>query len=343
MAMAFTADPVRVLRAARLAEQLGFVTAPGTVTLARDAAPALWRSSPERLREELFRMARTPGAWRAFAALDDLGGLGVLVPELEAARGMPQNEYHHKDVLGHTLEVVEHTCAILADPSGVFRGAGARLAGMLAEPLADGLTRGQALVIAALLHDMAKPATREVQPGGRVTFMGHDRLGARGADDLLERLRAANRVRRHVSALVRDHLRLGFMVHRQPVSVLQVDRYLRATAPAATEQLVLSVADRLATRGPRTTEIQVVRHLDLARQVLAIHLDLLDREPVRPPLPGDRLAAELGKTPGPWLAELLEELRERQLTRTLTPDAALRYAEKWLAMRDPERKVAGDR
>lgn len=330
---AFTADPVRVLRAARIADQTGFALDPATVRLAREAAPTLWDSSPERLRDELFRMAQSPTAWRALELLDDLGGLGVLVPQLEAARGMEQNDYHHKDVLGHTLEVVEHACRLAADPGPVFRGDAPRLAALLAEPLADGLTRGQGLVVAALLHDMAKPETRAVQPGGRVTFFHHDRIGAAEAEDLLTRLRAANRLRAQVAALVRDHLRLGFMVHRQPVSVRQADRYLRATEPAATEQIVLSVADRLATDGPRTTPIQITRHLDLARQVLRIHLGLLDRGPIRPPLPGDRLAAAVGVGPGPWLSEVIEELRERQLTREVTPDAAVRFAREWLAMR----------
>ncbi|MCC6832139.1 MAG: HD domain-containing protein [Thermoleophilia bacterium] len=336
----FAADPVRVLRAARIADQTGFAVDPGTARLAREAAPSLWTSSPERLRDELFRMARSPTAWLALERLDGLGGLGVLVPQLEAARGVEQNAYHHRDVLGHTLEVVEHAGRLAADPEPVFRGDAARLEAILAEPLADGLTRGQGLVVAALLHDMAKPATRAVQPDGRVTFFHHDRAGAAQADDLLTRLRAANRLRAQVTALVRDHLLLGFMVHRQPLSVVQADRYLRATEPAATEQIVLSVADRLATDGPRTTPIQITRHLDLARQVLRIHLALLDRGPIRPPLPGDRLAAAVGAAPGPWLSEVIDRLRERQLTREVTPEAAVRFAADWLsihgtAVKDP--------
>jgi putative nucleotidyltransferase with HDIG domain len=328
---AFTADPVRVLRAARIADRAGFTVEARAVALARAAAPSLWATSAERIRDEMFRIAGSSTAWRALGLLDALGGLGVLVPQLEAARGMQQNAYHHRDVLGHTLEVVEHSCRIAADPEPVFRGDAARLSTLLAEPLADGLTRGQGLVVAALLHDMAKPETREVQADGRVTFFHHDRIGAATADELLTRLRAANRVRAQVRALVRDHLRLGFMVHQQPVSVRQADRHLRATEPAATEQIVLSVADRLATDGPRTTPIQITRHLDLARQVLRIHLALLDRGPIRPPLPGDRIAAAVGVAPGPWLAEVIAELRERQLTRHVTPDAAVRFTREWLA------------
>ena len=91
------------------------------------------------------------------------------------------------------------------------------LSGALAEPLANELTRGQALRFGALLHDIAKPQTREVTPQGRVTFMGHDGRGAELSAAILGRLRASERLREHVAALTRHHLRLGFLVHEMPL------------------------------------------------------------------------------------------------------------------------------
>ena len=82
-----------------------------------DAGEVL-RSAPERVADELRRIARLADAWRGFETLDDLGVLGVLIPELEEGRGLEQTPYHHKDVLGHTLEVVRHVCEIRADASG---------------------------------------------------------------------------------------------------------------------------------------------------------------------------------------------------------------------------------
>ena len=99
------------------------------------------------------------------------------------------------------------------------------------EPLADELTRGEALRWGALLHDAAKPLTREVRPAdGRVTFIGHDVRGAELARAMLGRLRASERLRAHVAALVRHHLRLGFLVHEpQP---LPGERCSATCAPA---------------------------------------------------------------------------------------------------------------
>lgn len=323
-------DPVRVLRAARLGVERGLEVERATAALARAAAPRLWDTAPERLRDELYRILAGPDPAGGLEALDALGALGVLVPQLEDARGMDQNAYHHRDVLGHTLEVVQHGAALAADPAPVFRGQAAGVAAELAQPSADGLTRAGVLALACLLHDMAKPATRGELPDGRVTFIGHDRVGAAQAEDLLTRLRCAGRIRETVARCIREHLRLGFMVHRQPLSVRQVDRYLRATEPAEPELLVLSAADRLATNGPRTTELQITRHLDVVRQVARVRAELRERGPVRPPVPGDTIADHLGRAPGPWLARLLADLREEQLVRPgMSAARALRFAEEW--------------
>lgn len=328
---AFARDPVRLLRAARLAAQLGMVPEPATVASARAAAPGIWEAPGERLRDELLRMARLERPAEALRALDGLGALGALVPELEDARGMEQNAYHHRDVLGHTLEVVEHGAAIAADPEPLFRGVAGRVREVLGRPLADGVTRGQANVVTCLLHDMAKPATRAVTPDGRVTFLGHDRLGAAQADALLTRLRVANRLRSLVVTGIREHLRLGFLVHRQPLSLRQFDRYLRATQPAEVELMVLSAADRLATNGPRTDAAQIRRHLTLVREAAEVHFRLVDRGPVRAPLGGDEIAAHLGRAPGPWLAALMDALREEQLIRPgMTARRALAFGETWM-------------
>jgi putative nucleotidyltransferase with HDIG domain len=331
---ALASDPVRLLRAARLAAQRGLRPDDEAVHRARADAHLLWNAAPERLWEELRRVLRLDEPDAAFAVLDDLRVLDALVPELARGRGMEQNPFHHRDVLGHTIEVVERVRRLTVDPEPVFRTMGPRVAARLQEPLADDLTRGQALVLAALLHDVAKPATREVRPDGRVTFMGHDRLGAQMAEDLCSRLRCANRIRDMVAHCVRQHLPLGFMVHRQPLTLRQIVRYLRLTAPAEVELVVLSVSDRLATDGPRTKRSAIDRHLDLARQVLRVQFDLEDRGPPPRLVAGDELARELGREPGPWLAELLADLDEEQLIgRVTTAERAIRFAQNWRAGR----------
>ena len=327
---AFRSDPVRLVRLARLACQLGFTVDPDTRLRARLDAGEVVRSAPERVADELRRMARLADGWRGFEALDEVGVLGVVVPQLEEGRGLEQTPYHHKDVLGHTLEVVRGVFEIRADPAEVFRRSGGRIGEELSEPLADELTRGEALVFAALFHDMAKPDTFAVTPEGRATFFQHDIRGAQMAGEWCLRYRTSTRFREVVCLCVRRHLALGFQVHRQPLSLRQIDKYLRSTAPAEVELMVLSVADRLATNGPRTTPPQIQRHLAVAREVARWHFELIDRGPVRPIVNGAELAELLGRPPGRWTGELLEALREEQVVgRVTTVAQAERFARTW--------------
>jgi hypothetical protein len=162
---------------------------------------------------------------------------------------------------------------------------------------------------------------------GRVTFIGHDQRGAELARELLGRLRSSERLRAHVAALVRDHLRLGFLVHEpQPLSRRTTYRYLRACSPAEVDVTLLSVADRLATRGERAQQA-IDAHLRVARGLLADALRWREQGPPAPLLRGDDLAAQLGIAPGPQLGWLLRELSEAQYAgEVATREQALAYA-----------------
>ncbi len=338
---AFAEDPLRVLRLVRLAVELDLDVDADTCAHARAHAPALGEVAPERTFTELRRIVDAPGAVAGLELMGEVGATAVVLPELEALRGVTQSRYHHRDVYGHTLEVLERVIALQADPVAILSRGGWRetggsgcgsaepergeiggegsagggaeaieaLTALLAEPLADGLTRGGALRWGALLHDAAKPLTRDVRPGdGRVTFIGHDARGAQLAGEVLGRLRASGRLRAHVAALVRNHLRLGFLVHEpQPLGRRGVFAYLRACEPVEVDVTLLSVADRLATRGERAEEA-IDAHLCLARGMLVDALDWHAEGPPRPLLRGDELARELGIPEGPYLGELLEEL-----------------------------------
>jgi poly(A) polymerase len=198
---------------------------------------------------------------------------------------------------------------------------------LLAEPLADGMSRGEALRWGALLHDAAKPLTREVRADGRVTFLGHDERGAKLARAILERLRTSERLRAHVAALVAHHLRLGFLVHEpQPLDRRTLFAYLRACSPVEVDVTLLSIADRLATRGDRAQE-SIDDHLTLAREILADALRWRAHGPPPPLLRGDELARELGIATGPLVGELLEELAAAQYADELdTREQALAHA-----------------
>jgi len=332
-AQAFASDPLRVLRLVRVALELALVPDADTTRAARAAASALRGVSSERVFMELRRILATPAAVRGVEMLGELGAAAIVLPEIEALRGVEQSRFHHLDVYGHTLEVLAETVALSSPgaaeaswPGRPFGGHGEAVAALLAEPLADELTRGEALRWAALLHDAAKPLTRAVRPDGRVTFIGHDVRGAALAREVLGRLRASERLRAHVAALVAHHLRLGFLVHEpQPLSRRTVYAYMRSCSPVEVDVTLLSVADRLATRGDRAQE-SIEAHLRVAEGLIGDALSWRAEGPPAPLLRGDELTQALGIPPGPRVGELLEQLAEARYAGELaTREQALDY------------------
>jgi poly(A) polymerase len=307
---AYERDPLRPLRLARIAAELGFQPDPETERLTAASAPAVAQAAGERVFAELRRLVIADGALDGVALADRLGLLRAVLPELADLHEVEQSRYHHLDVYDHTLEVLAKQIELEPRLHEVFGDEDAgRLRRVLDEPLADELTRAQALRFGALLHDIGKPGTRAVRPDGRVTFIGHDRLGERMVRSLCRRLRTSDRFARFLEGLTRHHLVLGFLVHERPLDRRQVYRYLALTSPVEVEVTLLSCADRLATRGRRAEEATEA-HLDLARRLMRAALDWRESGPPAVPIRGDELARELGIKPGPELGRLLAELAE---------------------------------
>jgi poly(A) polymerase len=307
---ALSEDPLRTLRAVRIAIDLDLTIEPETAAAIGREAPGLARVATERVFGELKQVISSPSVRTGLQLMDAHGITAQVLPELPPLRGVEQNEFHHLDVYDHTLEVLDQVVAIERDPVGAGFGEHAdAVAALLREPLADELTRGQAMRFAALLHDAAKPSTQMRRPDGRLGFPGHDRAGADIARTVLRRLRASEKLVEHVATLCLHHLRLGFLVHERPIDRRGVWRYLQATEPYAPEVTVFTVADRLATRG-RNADVAIAAHLELARELLGPALTRR-AEGRRPPLVrGDELVRELGVQPGPQLGELLAQLEE---------------------------------
>jgi poly(A) polymerase len=328
----FGADPLRLLRAARLAAQLRLEVDPATVALARAHAVHAADPAGERQLAELRQLLGGPDPLRGLALLDELDLTATVLPELSALRGVEQGPNHHLDVHDHTIAVLEHALEVEAD---LERFAGERaeeVAMLLAEPLADEMSRATALRFGALFHDIGKPATRSEQ-GGFVGFRGHDREGAEIIGGICARLRASRRLSQHLRALALHHLRLGFLIAEAPLPPRRVHEYLRATEPVAVDVTLLTVADRLSARGagPLARPEMVEAHLELAREMVAAALDWRRDGPPAPLLRGDELAREVGVPEGPRLGALLAELEAARYAGEVEDrDAAIAHARNWL-------------
>ena len=302
-------DALRPLRLVRLATELSLVPDPETERLTQAYAGRVPETSPERIWAELRRLVIAERVLDGLELANRLGLTAAVLPELDHMRGVEQSHFHHLDVYGHTLEVLREQLELEAGLERVFGELTPDLRSVLDEPLADELTRMQALRFGALFHDMAKPATRRELPDGRVSFIGHDAEGEELVKGLCRRLRTSEKLASFLGGVTRHHLVLGFLVHQRPLERRAIYRYLRTCEPVEIEVTVLSCADRRATRG-KNAEAAIANHLDLAYEIMGPALVWRREGAPQVPLRGDELARELGIERGPQLGRLLEAVRE---------------------------------
>jgi len=321
----YAADPLRPLRLVRLATELGLAPDERSERLTRDAALRVREAAGERVFSELRRIVCAERVLDGLALAQELGITESVLPELHALHGVEQSHFHHLDVYEHTIEVLRCELEIERSPGEVFGDLAGPVDQLMSARFADELTRWQALRFAALLHDCGKPTTRAVQPGGRVTFIGHDKAGADMVRALSRRLKTSERLRSLLANVTRQHLVLGFLVHERPLSRELVYRYLERCQPAEVEVTLFTCADRLATRG-KNAEAAIAAHLELARELMAEALAWRSKPP-EAPVRGGELARQLGIKPGPEIGRLLERLREASFTgEARTPEEALALA-----------------
>ena len=302
-------DPLRPLRLARIATELSLAPDAQTEQLTRAHASRVPETSQERVWAELRRLVTADRVLDGLAMADRLGLTAAVLPELDRLRGVEQSHFHHLDVYDHTLEVLREQLWLEKNLEEVFGQLTPALRAVLDEPLADELTRMQALRFATLVHDMAKPDTRRELPNGRISFIGHDSVGEALVSRLCRRLRTSARLASFLGGVTRHHLALGFLVHERPLDRRATYRYLRTCEPVEIEVTVLSCADRRATRG-RNAEAAIAAHLDLACEIMEPALAWRRDGAPQAPLRGDELARELGIERGPELGRLLDAVQE---------------------------------
>jgi poly(A) polymerase len=306
---AFADDPLRLLRLPRIAHEVGLEIDPASEALARREAGLAGGPSGERIYMEMRRMLCGPRPAEALRLAERLGVLEVVLPEMAGLRGCTQSGYHGFDVWEHTLHVIEAVAEIADHPRHYLPERAAMVADEIGRSVGDELTAGQALRLAALFHDIRKPQTR-AETDGRISFVGHDREGAEAAASVLSRWKASNAVASFCRTMVREHLVLGFAIPHRPLDRRRAYRYLQATRPWPAASVVLSLADRLATRGPRSRLRHLRRHAETAEELLGL-IHGLGAEQRAPLLRGDEIAAETGAA-GAEISRLVGLLAEQQ-------------------------------
>lgn len=330
----FLDDPLRLLRAIRFAAEFRFHIDPDTQAQIRRHAQSITVPAPERVRDELARILAASDAAGHLRLLDRLGLLAGLLPEVTALKGVTQPPEHYWDVYEHSLQTVaalednvQRLNAETSERADVPQAlcpwaAVKRYLHMSIPP--GGHKRLTMLKFAALLHDVAKPRCKTLEPNGRIRFIGHEKEGAQLARGILQRLRFSSREASMVEIIIRHHMRPAQLMET-PLTRRAIYRYFRDTGHEAISILFLSLADHRATGGPALDLSDWLRHLDFTWHMLLAYYQEPQRV-VAPPrlLTGYDVMTTLGIGPGKQVGMFLEEIREAQAAGQIsTKDEAL--------------------
>ena len=351
----FKDDPGRLLRAVRLAGELGLRVEPDTVRLLLANAHLLPQVAPDRVREEFLRLLALDGAMGRVQTLDYLGMLQHVIPELMEAKGVDQPRMHYWDVWGHSLHTVEAAEGVTGghQNSPVFSCVPwtPESEAYFAEVVSDGHTRRTIFKLAALFHDIAKPQTKTLEPDGRTRFFGHSEKGAVMAEERLRQLRLSSRGVSMVSKMVEHHLRPAGMSPKSDGNRGQwptnraIHRYFRDVGDVALDTLYLCLADYLGAKGPELAHPEWLNHARMISHVLytgsqppfnSPPLGGKERGGLAPRLVnGHDLMSRFGLPPGPQIGSLLSGIEEARAAGEIeTQEQALELAAAMLKDRE---------
>ena len=326
-ARSFTKDPLRLLRAYRMAASLGFRIEGETRAAVKRMAALAQKPAGERTRSELLHLLGAPDSRRLIRLMATDHLLTAIFPEMLPMRGCHQNKHHDSDVFDHTLRAYAALEKSINAASDINLELAARYT-------AENAPIAAVLKYAMLLHDSGKPASRQSDSTGRIRFLGHAERGARMAAAVNRRLRLSRLEAQQAETIIRNHLRplaLFAVKRRRNLTLRTINRFFRACAPWSVDILVHALGD---WRGKR----EVSTSLDdgftaLVTELITYYFETYRQALAAPPLlRGHDLIRHFGLKPGPAIGSLLDQVEEARLDGSLTTyEDALAFARRKLS------------
>ena len=303
----FSDDPLRMLRAARFASQLNFEISPDVLAAMKAMTDRLAIISAERIRDEITKLLMSHNPRIGITILVDTGLAATFIPEIPQLRLEVDEHHHHKDVYEHSITVLEQAIALenrLGGPNLVIR-------------------------LAALLHDIGKPKTRALIPGGGVSFHHHEVVGARLAKSRLKALRYSGEIIDDVETLIALHLRFhGYGDGEWTDSAVR--RYVRDAGPLLDHLHVLTRAD-CTTRNARKAA-RLAATYDGLEDRIAVLMEEEELSKIRPDLDGGEVMQLLNLKPGAAVGKALDYLLELRMDQgPLGKERATELLHQWWA------------
>ncbi len=330
------ADPLRILRAFRQSAQLGFKIEKNTLKLIKEVKALTLKSARERIRSEILALLEVPGSSQQLLAMDECGVLTSLFKDLESQRNTAVEYYGKGGVLTHSLTAAQRADFLMSHLKLIFPK----------DYPAIRECRRNIVILAALLHDIAKPETARVIKG-RLHFFGHDLAGAAKVSKLLEGLRFSREEISLIESATRHHLRPGYLAESEQITERSLYRFFRDTGKDALYVLLTAWADHASY----IPEKSLLKFLPLARKPVGKGLEkapqalrktlrhlqtvnllvsrLLNPQKEAVPTPlvnGNDIMKALKISPGPEVGNMIEKIREEQaLGKIRTKEEALHF------------------
>ena len=314
---AFSHDPVRILRAVRFARKFNFSIESHTLNLIKENIRNLLKCPWERIRSEFFKILSLPHASKSLRELDQLGVLSLMIPEIENMKGVNQGAKHDYELWEHSLKTVHFADTVLLTLKDYFPKHGEFLENYFRQELESDIKRNNLLTFIALLHDIGKPSTRSMQ-NKQVHFYQHDRIGAKINQGIAHRFKMGKKTTHIITTATHYHLRLLSHHHSDSLTQRAKYRFFRDLDDSSFDTLILSCADKMATRKHSTENRNHLPILYLVNELIDYYFQEYSKSTPKPLLNGNEIMEILTLKPGEKIGELIALIEEAERDGRIT-------------------------
>ena len=317
----FIDDPLRLLRIFRFYSLLGFEIDSHLFDVVKKNAELINRPAKERIQYEIMKLFSGEYAWDALYKMDEVGILEILFPFVKELKQVPPNLHHHLDLFNHSIETVKQVEMIYATSSQEVKE-------HLSKVDFGGFSRFAHLKLVAFMHDIGKFSTWTIEEDTlRHRFIKHEDVGAKMCIPLLKAMCFSNKQIDYISYMIKKHMYPTAVVSAPDLNEKVMMRYVRKSEDNAIDNIIIAQADRLSALGPEITEEIVKNNIDSLNLLLDFYLNVRETlQPLPKLLDGNEVMAILNLKPSPRLGEILEALKEAQISGdVLTKDDAINF------------------
>ena len=316
----FDDDPLRILRAFRFESCLGFEIEKNTLLEIKSRINLITQPAIERINYEILKLFSGEHSVKALLSMDEAGITELIFPPMTGVKKVPPNTHHHLDLFHHSIEVVNQIQQLYNNSCNEIKE-------HLNQQDFGGFSRLAHLKLAGFLHDIGKFSTWTIEESGRHRFIKHDDVGAKMAEKMLKSMHFSKKQIEYITKQIKLHIYPSSVIQAPNLSEKHYMRYIRKMENDVIDNIILAKADRLSARGKDITEEILKNNLEGLDKMLNYYLNIKDSlKPLPKLIDGKEVMEILNIQPSPKLGEILNELKEAQISGDInTKEEAINF------------------